>query len=119
VFLCPLFFPQLRHYEILAFLRSHFNRRDFPCLLRYPSNGCSAISAAKSPKSSTSLVSSSSYYFSFSFGSAVAAGSLKVLLQRFFEAPSSTIVPSAGTTAMGTNPAILIMVAIGRSELLS
>jgi hypothetical protein len=50
---------------------------------------------------------------------AVAAGSLRVLLQRFFEAPSFTIVPSAGTTAMGTNPAILIMVAIGRSELLS
>jgi hypothetical protein len=52
-----------------------------------------------------------------SFGSADAAGSCKVLLQqRFFLKLQFYDCPFSFTR---TNPAILIMVAIGRSELLS
>jgi hypothetical protein len=80
------------------------------------SSGCSAISAA--PKSSTSsAVSSSSSIYSFR---------LVQLLRLVLYGSSSAeiffaqvlIVPSAGT-ALGNNIAILIMVAIGRSLLLS
>jgi hypothetical protein len=53
------------------FFGLNFNRRDFAFGASMSSNGCSAISAAKSPKSSTSsaVSSASSILLSFSFGS--------------------------------------------------
>jgi hypothetical protein len=76
------------------------------------SNGCSAISAAKSPKSSTSsAVSSSSSLLSFRLVPLLRLVLVKYFFSRdFFEAQVYDC--PAGTTA-GTNPAILIMVAIG------
>jgi hypothetical protein len=63
------------------FFGLNFNRRDFAFEASMSSNGCSAISAAKSPKSSTSSAVSSSS--SFSFGSAD-AGSVKASSADFF-----------------------------------
>jgi hypothetical protein len=80
------------------------------------SSGCSAISAAKSPKSSTSsaVSSSSSILLSFSFGSAVAAGSCKVLLQqRFLLKLKFYDCPFSWYHRYGNKSCILIMVAIG------
>jgi hypothetical protein len=87
VFLCPLFSLSCVTMKFLRyFFGLNFNRS---CLqvLRCPSNGCSAISAAKSPKSSTSSAVSShlQYYFPFRLVPLTLLVLVKVLLQqRFF-----------------------------------